>query len=176
MTTTTSERERVARLDRGLRMLIRRFSVSERADESCCGTTVAQAAALGVLAEEGPSRAVDLGRRFGVAPSTLSRNLDRMERNGWVERVTDPDDGRAWRLRLTAPGRRAAEGVLHRRVQFAADVLARIPDGRRAATLDALETLVGAVREATEACCPGVFDDQLRPVPRPESRGRRTGR
>jgi len=36
-----------------------------------------------------------------VAPMTIARLIDRLEETGMVRRCTDPDDRRAWRLRLT---------------------------------------------------------------------------
>jgi len=83
-----------ARLRAAIRALVRRFAVSERADVACCGVTVAQAAALEALGAEGPTRLRDLGRRLGIAPSTLTRNLARLEASGLVERAADPEDAR----------------------------------------------------------------------------------
>jgi DNA-binding MarR family transcriptional regulator len=147
-----------ARLRAAIRGLVRRFGVSERADVSCCGVTVAQAAALEALAGHGPMRLSDLGRRLGIAPSTLTRNLDRLVEAGLVERRSDGRDARASRVRLTGSGRRAALGVADREEDFARQVLERIPESRRAAVLASLGDLLAAVRGATEACCPGAFD------------------
>jgi DNA-binding MarR family transcriptional regulator len=147
-----------ARLRAAIRGLVRRFSISERADVSCCGVTVAQAAALEALLGHGPMRLADVGRRLGIAPSTLTRNLERLVEAGLVERRQDSKDARAARVRLTTAGRRAALGVQAREEDFARQVLERIPEDRRALLLDALSELLVAVRGATEACCPGAFD------------------
>ena len=147
-----------ARLRSAIRGLVRRFGVSERADVSCCGVTVAQAAALEALFGHGPMRLSDLGRRLGIAPSTLTRNLERLVEGGLVARQADGRDARAARVRLTAAGRRAALGVAEREADFARQVLERIPEGRRAAVVESLGELLAAVRGATEACCPGAFD------------------
>src|SRR5512147_2788137 len=100
-----------ARLRAAIRALVRRFGVSERADVACCGVTVAQAAALEALGAEGPMRLGDLGRRLGIAPSTLTRNLSRLEGSGLVAREADPEDARSSRVALTRPGRAAARAV-----------------------------------------------------------------
>jgi DNA-binding MarR family transcriptional regulator len=147
-----------ARLRAAIRGLVRRFGVSERADVSCCGVTVAQAAALEALSGHGPMRLSDLGRRLGITPSTLTRNLDRLVDAGLVGRKADARDGRSSRVQLTAAGRRAALGVAGREDGFARDVLARIPAERRELVLGALTELLAAVRGATEACCPGAYD------------------
>jgi DNA-binding MarR family transcriptional regulator len=64
-----------ARLRTGIRALVRRFGISERADVACCGMTVAQAATLDTLRSEGAMRLGALGRRLGVTASTLTRYL-----------------------------------------------------------------------------------------------------
>ena len=146
------------RLRAAIRALVRRFAVSERADVACCGVTVAQAAALEAIGAEGPTRLRELGRRLGIAPSTLTRNLARLEASGLVGREADPEDARSARVGLTAQGRRAARAVAAQEVDFARQVLARIPAVRRAAVVASLEDLLAAVRAATEECCPGAFD------------------
>jgi DNA-binding MarR family transcriptional regulator len=147
-----------ARLRAAIGGLVRRFGISERADVSCCGVTVAQAAALDALSGHGPMRLKELGQRLGIAPSTLTRNLERLIEGGLVARQSDSRDARAARVRLTAAGRRAATGVAERERDFALQVLDRIPADRRTAVLESLTELLTAVRSATEACCPGAFD------------------
>jgi len=142
----------------GIRALVRRFSISERADVSCCGMTVAQAATLGALAAEGPMRLGALGRQLGISPSTLTRNLQRLEERGLVERIDDPQDARASLARLTRGGRKAARDVEQREIRFAETILQQLPTGLRPDALATLKELLQATRRATEACCPGAFD------------------
>ena len=51
------------------------------------------------------SKVVDLGRSAGLEPSTMTGLLDRMERDGLVSRMADPNDRRAQRIVLTQTGR-----------------------------------------------------------------------
>jgi DNA-binding MarR family transcriptional regulator len=127
--------------------------------------TVAQAATLETLATEGPMRLTDLGVRLGIAPSTLTRNLARLEGRGLVKRSPESGDGRAFRVALTASGERAAGDVSRQDDEFASSVLSRLPAGARASTLDALDRLLIAVRGATESCCPGAFDHLMTGIP-----------
>ena len=161
-----------ARLRAAIRALVRRFAVAERADVACCGVTVAQAAALEALGAEGPLRLGDLGRRLGIAPSTLTRNLARLEASGLVAREEDAEDARSARVGLTAAGRRAARAVEAQEEGFAAQVLGRIPAARRAVVVESLGDLLVAVRAATEECCPGAFDHLMQA---PEGAGARSG-
>jgi DNA-binding MarR family transcriptional regulator len=154
------------RLLRGVRALVRRFSLSERADVQCCGMTVAQAATLDALAEVGPMRLGALGRRLGITPSTLTRNVDRLEAAGLVERGLEAEDGRASRVALTEAGARTAQRLSRQEEAFAESVLDALPPGRRGAILDAVTDLLTAVRQATEACCPGAYDHLMQDLPR----------
>jgi DNA-binding MarR family transcriptional regulator len=154
------------RLRAAVRALVRRFSIGERADVSCCGMTVAQAATLELLTLTGPSRLGELGRRLGISASTLSRNLSRLEERGLVETFPDPADRRASLARLTAAGRKAASSVERQEVRFAESVLEQLPASRRREVTESLDTLLGAVRTATESCCPGAFDHLMEDFPR----------
>jgi DNA-binding MarR family transcriptional regulator len=140
-----------------IRALVRRFSLAERADMGCCGMTVAQAATLEALTE-GSLRLSDLGRRLGIAPSTLTRNLARLEERRLIRKEPDPIDGRAQRVTLTDAGFSAAGGVRRQEELFARSVLDRLPQGSADNALTNLENLLIAVRNASEACCPGAYD------------------
>jgi len=153
--TTTDTRAK--RLREGIRLLVRRFSLAERADISCCGMTVAQAATLEALSD-GALRLSDLGTRLGIAPSTLTRNLARLEERGLLARESDPNDGRAQRVALTGEGAAAAANVRLQEEIFARSVLDRLPAGSETETLATFETLLAAVRSATESCCPGAYE------------------
>jgi DNA-binding MarR family transcriptional regulator len=157
------------RLLDGIQLLVRRFAISERADVNCCGLTVAQSATLDALRAEGPLRPSALGRRLGITASTLTRNLDRLDAAGLVTRETDPLDARASRVVLTADGYEAAAQVDRREEAFARSVLQRLPSERQPAAIDGLFDLLGAVREATEGCCPGAFDHLMTSFPAPRS-------
>ncbi len=58
------------------------------------GVTFRQAQVLGYLALDGPLTQSELATRMAVEPPTLVGVLDRMQRDGWVERTPCPDDGR----------------------------------------------------------------------------------
>ncbi len=141
-----------------IQLLVRRFAIAERAGTHCCGLSVAQSATLEALRVEGALRLSALGRRLGIAPSTLTRNLDRLESAGLVTRERDTSDARAARVRLTPAGCETAARVDEREEELAASVLACLPPERREAAMAGLGDLLLAVRKATEACCGGAFE------------------
>ena len=158
-------REDAAQLRAMIAAIVRRFSLAERADVECCGLTVAQAATLEAL-RPGPMRLAQLAQSLGITPSTLTRNLVRLEADRLLTREADPDDSRAARVRLTAAGERAARRVGEQELQFARGILDRLgSDRRRQEVVAAISELLAAVREATEECCPGAFDFLLEDLP-----------
>jgi len=58
------------------------------------GITYRQCQALGYLALEGPLSQTELADRMQIEPPTLVGILDRMERDGWIQRQACLDDRR----------------------------------------------------------------------------------
>jgi DNA-binding MarR family transcriptional regulator len=73
--------------------------------------TVAQARLAQRIAEDG-TRLTELADRAQVTKQTASLLVAALEREGLVERVPDPDDGRARLIRLSARGRAAAQRAM----------------------------------------------------------------
>src|SRR5690606_1440532 len=65
------------------------------------GITFRQVQVLGCLACFGELSHSELAERIQVEPSTIVRILDRMERDGWTERVPSPDARPVKRIRTT---------------------------------------------------------------------------
>ena len=69
------------------------------------GLTYSQYLALLVLWESGMVRTGEIAERLQLPTHALSPIIDRLEEAGLVERLPDPDDGRAVVISLTADGR-----------------------------------------------------------------------
>jgi len=85
---------------------------------------------IDILLRTGPTGADTLARTARVQPQTMSRTLERMERDGLVERSAHPDDRRRRVVAVTEHGRSAWEAARH----IERDVLPDDPDLRRALT------------------------------------------
>jgi len=59
----------------------------------------------------GPMRPSALSEVLATGASHVSKIVRRLEADGWVERTTDPSDGRATLIALTESGEAAARGV-----------------------------------------------------------------
>ena len=85
-----------------------------RRELGAAGVAAVRPAYLGVLLslwQEDALRSVELGRRAGLEPSTMTGLLDRMARDGLLTREPDPDDRRAHKIQLTALGRQIRDPV-----------------------------------------------------------------
>jgi DNA-binding MarR family transcriptional regulator len=69
------------------------------------GIEAAQFALMMVLEIDGASSQVELGRRYLLEKTTVSRNLNLLERNGWI-RSSVGSDKRTRQFQLTAKGRK----------------------------------------------------------------------
>ena len=75
------------------------------------GLRLSQGSVLAVTGKLGVARPAQVCEFLELDTSTLSRTVDRMVANGWLEIVPD-EDGRAQPFRLTAEGRRLLERAL----------------------------------------------------------------
>src|SRR5438309_9594861 len=89
------------------------------------GITVAQSKVLGWLSHDGELSQAELAERMRIEPPTLAGILDRMERDGWIERRPAPADRRRKVIRPT----KKVDPVWNKIVQCARAVRARATAG-----------------------------------------------
>ena len=98
-------------MDLATLMFVSYRSMDERVQramrEAGYDVTVAQSRLAQRIADEG-SRLTELADRAQVTKQTASLLVAALEREGLVERVPDPSDGRARLIRMSARGREAA--------------------------------------------------------------------
>ncbi|HLM74292.1 MAG TPA: MarR family winged helix-turn-helix transcriptional regulator, partial [Polyangiaceae bacterium] len=147
-------------------------------DEICCGTlTLQQFQTLSAIDRAGRITTSALAAALSIDLSTASRNLTLLERQELVARHRDPGDARVVFLKLTGKGARALVNLRCDERLVYAGVLARIPAERRAAVIEALETLAGALGESDieapakkEPCCPDSAPESACPPKRARRR------
>ncbi|HJU19113.1 MAG TPA: MarR family transcriptional regulator [Stellaceae bacterium] len=91
------------------RLFARRFN--QRA-QLILGLTRAQCRVLGYLARNEGINQAGLADLLEIKPMTLVRQIDRMEEDGWIARLPDPADRRAYRLVLTEKARPIIASIL----------------------------------------------------------------
>lgn len=123
----------------------RLFGLLER-NAVCCGTvSVAQCVALQTLTEGAWTNA-SLAEQLGVTPGAVSRLLDGLEAQGWVERRRSPDDRRQVAPHLTPTGRAEAKRLHDLTAATLAVVLDKVPGAQR----KSVEAAIHLLRVAAE--------------------------
>jgi DNA-binding MarR family transcriptional regulator len=113
--------------------------------------TPQQAEALHLLAERGVVSTSVLAQMLGIDPSTASRNLAGLERRGYIVRRRGADDGRQTDVRLTARGKRTADGVSSGWSDAYTSLLESLPRAERQRVADALELLARVLEGGAES-------------------------
>jgi len=140
----------VRRFRSAIRVLERELSRALRGQTASCGVTAPQCHVLLELAARQPLTVRALSEALGLDKSTLSRTLDGLARGGLVHRAEDPSDRRALGLTLTERGRRTVESIDGRCDGEYQELLRRLPSGRDADLLEAMELLGGALRASRQ--------------------------
>lgn len=107
------------------------------------GVSVAQWAVLLFLYQTDDRNQVELSRYVAVEPPTMVRTIDRMVRDGLVERRPDPKDARAVRITLTEKARGLRDPLMAASRATNAEVLAVFEKGEGERLLSDLRMLVG---------------------------------
>ncbi len=116
------------------------------------GLTPDQFTALRNLQEAGRTGLIqsELTGRMSSDPNTIASLVDRMSRAGLIDRAPDPEDRRAYRLRLNAKGRKVFNEARRIAVELQSGVLAAIKPEQREGFLEQLSIVADACLAAAE--------------------------
>ncbi|WP_379586673.1 MarR family winged helix-turn-helix transcriptional regulator [Pseudonocardia hispaniensis] len=129
-TLTPEDLELADALARELAMLIRLVQRSARYP-GAAGMDRAGFQVLVRLASQGPQRAVDVAEAVCADPSTVSRRVAALVKDGLLERRADPQDGRASLLAVTEQGLAALEHSRRYRAEVISATIADWPREQR---------------------------------------------
>lgn len=139
-----------------LRLLTRRLGYVERDCFSCCGVTLTQCHLVGEVARSGPQTLGRLAQTLELDPGSASRAVEAMVKQGYLERVPDPQDRRYVTISLTRAGAALSTDVERTGVTMAERVLLLIPPSEHALVFEALTLLNQALASMdtdAEGCC-----------------------
>jgi len=149
-TPTAREADRLAT---AVHLLIRALLVSGRAGPPAEGKIPFNPLyfhMLGLLMDAGPMRPTQLAQALGVARSTLSTASKALQARDLVEQTSDPSDGRAQILRLTAEGTDVAKAIRRQDRKNMKALLQLIDLKRRSVVIDVLEEVSQSVNAENE--------------------------
>jgi DNA-binding MarR family transcriptional regulator len=91
------------------------------------GLSLTAVLALGSLNREGPARLTSLAAAAGIGQPAMTELVQRLERQGLVTRVDDPEDGRAALVTLTTAGRALLDDQQRDRRDRLGELLVALP-------------------------------------------------
>lgn len=102
-----------------------------------------QMALLVVLAKKPGASQRDLVDATGIDKSTLKEMIGRMVTKGWMSRKKDPEDSRAWTMRITLAGEDVVAARFDDVQKAQQEIIAPLPEKDRAAFMRSLRILAG---------------------------------
>ena len=124
----------------------RRYVRDKKAQRSL---SLNQARIIDHLDDVEPTSLHSLARHMGVTSSTMSINVDRLEKAGYLRRMRDGRDARCIELRLTAAGNRIKQQQKTLDPDLVANLLKELDGPARKAALHGLELLGQAATAIT---------------------------
>ena len=112
------------------------------------GVTTHQCEALVFVVNNSPVTMNDVARNFGVSVSSCTALVDRLQRQGLVERAADPGDRRIVRVVPTDAGLQLVERFLDHKRRVARAAISAL-------TREELDTLLSLIRRMLAAEVPG---------------------
>ena len=118
------------------------------------GLSASATLVLNRLNREGPMRLTALAAAEGASQSGMTQLVQRMERQGLLERWSDPDDGRASLVMVGAAGKQLWDARVELRQRRIAGLLAALPQDDRVALWLAAEVatrVLGEMRQIADS-------------------------
>ncbi len=156
-----ARRELIERTHRSISRLARSFQQLMREQLSCGPVTVQQCYTLAALVDA-PRTMKSLAAEVGLHQSTLTRVVEKLERQELLHRDRSGDDQRSVQVALTDAGRRTHALLDAESQRIVGTLLDRVSKDEQAAVVKGLETLARIVDPNSAAfcdvlcqCCPG---------------------
>ena len=96
----------------------------------------------------------ELAEIIEVEPITVARLVDRLEKNGMVERRPDPRDRRIWRLHLRPPALPMLREIDRQRAEITGTLTAGLDETTLESMTEALLHMKSTLAKSTSAACP----------------------
>ena len=126
------------------------FLQLERSGKCCHGLTLSQCHTLGLLSKKGSLTMNELSKQMGLAKSTMTRVVDNMVREGWIERAKICGDNRRVSVRLTRKGKGLAEKLEASSQGAVQDIFKYIPPGRLPRVVESMKWVVRAMEKGVQ--------------------------
>ena len=130
-----------------LSVMIRSFGAFERHEIFSCGVTMSQCSTILAIGKAKTMTMNGLSDWMHLATSTMTRIVDNLVRDGYVERAQDPQDRRVVRVALTEKGEQLFEFIMKIYHEYHRKIVDNIPTGELHKVVESLKLLIEAVKK-----------------------------
>ena len=130
-----------------LSKMIRSFVAFERNEIFCCGVTMSQCSTIMVIGKKGKMTMNALSEWMSLATSTMTRIVDNLVRDGYIERTQDDRDRRVVQVSLTDKGKEIFQviyGIYH---DYHKRIVDNIPSDALHNVVECLQILRNAIEK-----------------------------
>ncbi|MCP4435189.1 MAG: MarR family transcriptional regulator [Actinomycetia bacterium] len=107
------------------------------------GLTQSQISALSTIRRDGPMTLGDLAEAERVAPPSITRMVDRLEAEGYIDRIPDSTDRRVCRVHVTELAEKMVAEARRTKTAWLLEQMADLPVRQRRALLSAVDAVEG---------------------------------
>lgn len=129
-----------------LSLLLRSFAAFERSEIFCHGVTMSQCSTILAIGKKGAMTMHALSEWMNLATSTMTRIVDKLVRDGYIERTQDPQDRRVVRVSLTDKGQQLFQFIKFIYHEYHRKIVESIPARDLGKVVDSLKMLTEALK------------------------------
>ncbi len=144
---TLSLREFAGHLTEIMSVIIKEFLKYQTGEFYKTRITLPQFFVMDMLNRRGESRMTDLARFINVTTAAMTGVVDRLVRDGYAMRTSDPNDRRIIKIRLTPKGDRTVKRIIERRRQMIMKIFGMISQAEREEYLKILTHIRDRLKE-----------------------------
>lgn len=136
-----------------VRDLVRLFQLFERDQIKVHGFTTTQCYVLLEIMNQQEISMRTLSERMNLNTSTMTRVLDTLVRDGFIERIKSESDRRLVLVKLTETGKKSAVALNQSLADYYGKVALSLPEGKIDDVLESARLLIKAFESANPNCC-----------------------
>ncbi|WP_430883555.1 MarR family winged helix-turn-helix transcriptional regulator [Fusibacter sp. JL216-2] len=137
-----------------VKRIVRNFQLFERDQVKTLGFTMSQCYTLIEMLENEAMTMHELSEKMNLNSSTMTRVVDKLVRDKYVERTRSPEDRRIVLVSLTQEkGREAAQMCSEKIGAYYENITRNLPKDRIEEVLESVSLLMDAFEKANPNCC-----------------------
>jgi MarR family transcriptional regulator, organic hydroperoxide resistance regulator len=133
--------------------LVRVMQIFERDQIKPFGFTTSQCYVLVELKKFNNLTMNELSERMNLNTSTMTRIINNLVRDGYIQRLRDEGDRRIVIVKLTEEGIIAAQSLEESIMDYYRKIVSNLPNGQVEDVLKSVELLINAFEKANPNCC-----------------------